>query len=115
VLVSPAAPAPASAQELLLSRYRDYLVHERGVVEAVVAARMQTAELFLAQHPDLPGAGCALDAAAVSAFCVQELPGRGPAAAKGLADALRSLLRFFARRRCDRLAAGAGGAGGSRP
>ena len=95
VLTPPARRAPASARERLLARYREYLVGERGLVDRVVSSWMQAAELLLAEYPGLPGAGCALDAAAVSAFCVRELPGRGGAAARNLAAALRSFLRFL--------------------
>lgn len=94
VLPGPVVREPASEEERLLARYRDYLVHERSLVEPVVVAWGQAATLFLAAYPGLLGDGPAVDAGQVSAFCVRELPGRGRAAAKNLAAALRSFLRF---------------------
>lgn len=96
VLSRPAPRTPASQEERLLARYRDYLVHERGLVEPVVVAWVQAAALFLAAHPGLlGGGGPAVDAGQVSAFCARELPVRGRSAAKNLAAALRSFLRFL--------------------
>lgn len=95
VLAPPAPSSPASGQELLLARYRSYLVHERGLVEPGVAAYARTAGLFLAAHPGLLGAGAAVDAAAVTAFCTLELPRRSGSGAKNLAAGLRSFLRFL--------------------
>jgi integrase/recombinase XerD len=95
VLSEPAVPTPVSAEDLLLERYRNYLVHERGLVEHVVSAWMRAAGLFVAEYPGLVGNGAAVAAADVSAFCVRELPRRGVSAAKNLAAALRSFLRFL--------------------
>ena len=95
VLLRSPAGKPASEEERLLARYRDYLVHERGLVDRVVVARVQAAGLFLAAHPGLLRGRPAVDAGQVSAFCARELPGRGRSAAKNLAAALRSFLRFL--------------------
>jgi integrase/recombinase XerD len=90
-----AAQGPASEDERLLARYRDYLVHERGLIERGVAKWVQAAELFLGEYPGLLGEGPALDAGQVSAFCARELPSGGGSAARNLAAALRSFLRFL--------------------
>jgi len=90
-----AARAPAGEDERLLARYRDYLVDERGLAERGVAKWVQAAGLFLAEYPGLLGEGPALDAGHVGAFCVHELPVRGGSAARNLAAALRSFLRFL--------------------
>jgi integrase/recombinase XerD len=93
--VSPAAGAPASAEEKLLGRYRAYLVEERGLVPAVVSQFLKAAALFLEQYPGAAAGQPEPDAAAVSAFCARELPRRGRAGAANLAAALRSFLRFL--------------------
>ena len=93
--VSPAAGAPASAEEKLLGRYRAYLVEERGLVPAVVSQFLKAAALFLEQYPGAAVGQPGPDAAAVSAFCARELPRRGRAGAANLAAALRSFLRFL--------------------
>ena len=90
----PAAAGPASEEDRLLARYREHLVCERGLVAQVVARRLRVAAVFLAGHPGLVGAGPAVGADQVSAFCVRELPGRRGGAASELATALRSFLRF---------------------
>ena len=92
---SPAAGPPASAEEELLGRYRAYLAGERGLVPAVISQYLRTAALFLDEYPGAAAGQRGLDAAAVSAFCVRELPRRGRAGAVNLASALRSFLRFL--------------------
>ncbi len=92
---SPAARPPASAEEELLGRYRAYLAEERGLVPAVISQYLRTAALFLDEYPWAAAEQRGLDAAAVSAFCVRELPRRGRAGATNLASALRSFLRFL--------------------
>lgn len=92
---SPAAMPPASAEEELLGRYRAYLAEERGLVPAVISQYLRTAALFLDGYPGAAAGQRGLDAAAVSAFCVRELPRRGRAGAVNLASALRSFLRFL--------------------
>ncbi len=92
---SPAARPPAGAEEELLGRYRAYLAEERGLVPAVISQHLRTAALFLDEYPGAATGQRGLDAAAVSAFCVGELPRRGRAGAANLASALRSFLRFL--------------------
>src|SRR6266511_4248870 len=72
------APGPVSAEQQLLGRYQNYLVCERGLTERVVSNWVP-----------------AVGAAEVSAFCARELPRRSGSAARNLAAALRSLLRFL--------------------
>jgi len=95
VLPPPPAPGPTSAEQQLLERYQDYLVCERGLTERVVSHWVQAAALFVAEHPKLAEGGPAVGAAAVSAFCARELPRRSGSAARNLAAALRSFLRFL--------------------
>jgi len=91
----PDAVRPASAEEELPGRYRAYLAGERGLVPAVVSQFVKAAALFLDQYPGAAAGQPGPDAAAVSAFCVRELPRRGRAGAANLAAALRSFLRFL--------------------
>ena len=84
---------PAHAE--LLGAYEAHLSKERGVVEAVVARWVQSAETFLVATPCLAEGDRPLSAADVMAFCARELPARGSSAAKDLAAALRSFLRFL--------------------
>jgi site-specific recombinase XerD len=84
-----------SADELLLARYRDYLVCERGLVERVVAVSLKAAALFVAGHPGLAGGATVIGVGDVHAFCARELPCRSASAARNLAAALRSFLRFL--------------------
>ncbi len=95
-LATPSGPGlPADADQRLLARYEHYLVAERGLVVPVVAAWLKVAALFLVEHPGLAVGATAIGMAEVSAFCARELPRRRPAAARNLAAALRSLLRFL--------------------
>ncbi len=89
------APGPVSAEQQLLGRYQNYLVCERGLTERVVSNWVQAAGLFVAEHPELAEGRPAVGAAEVSAFCARELPRRSGSAARNLAAALRSLLRFL--------------------
>lgn len=91
----PPPPAPAGVQDRLLARYRDHLAGERGLVPAVVSRYLTVAALFLQVCPGAAVGPPGPDAAAVSAFCVGELPRRSRAGAANLASALRSFLRFL--------------------
>jgi site-specific recombinase XerD len=87
-------PAPQSAREVLLGRYRRYLCDERGLTEASVRVYIQVAHSFLdflADISDLED----LDAAAVICFMLGETGRMSVASAKATATRLRSLLRFF--------------------
>jgi site-specific recombinase XerD len=89
------ASQPASAEHLLLDRYRSYLVTERGMVEQGVLSWVRAAERFMADHHGLADGTAGLTGAGVSAFCARELPRRAGSSAKNLAAALRSFLRFL--------------------
>ena len=96
VLSAPPAAGPlASLEERLLGRYKAHLVDERGLVPAVVSQYLKAAALFVDDYPGAVTGQRVLDAAAVSAFCVRELPRRGRASAADLASELRSFLRFL--------------------
>jgi|SRR5215468_385002 len=95
--VAPAlqAPAPAGPAEVLLERYRCYLLAERGVQPEVARGYVDLVRPFVASHA-APGAGvAALTAGQVTAFLVGESRRLAPKSAQRLATALRSLLRFW--------------------
>ena len=84
-------PAPCTAADALLERYRMYLLAERGLVASTAGYYLAEARLFLAAAPDLGS----LTAAGVSDFVRQQCRARSTAKAKILVTALRSLLRFL--------------------
>ena len=93
----PVAPVVRTSLDRLLERYRRYLVDERGLVEGTIDNYLHTARLFLSGwvgdddgRVELEG----LRVADVTAFVARECPRRGVGAARNLASALRSLLRF---------------------
>lgn len=96
--VAPAAEiaAPTEPAEVLLDRYRCYLLAERGLREKVVRGYVDLVRSFVATHAD-GGAGGLRDLAAgdVIAFMTGESRRLAPKTVQRLATALRSLLRFW--------------------
>jgi site-specific recombinase XerD len=88
--------APATQAEVLLERYRRYLLAERGLREKVVRGYVDSVRPFVVGHAV---AGCAdlrwLTAGDVTAFLTGESRRLAPKTAQRLATALRSLLRFW--------------------
>jgi integrase/recombinase XerD len=83
--------------ERLLTDYRRYLFRERGLCERTVLESYEpTARLFLSgrEGPDGLAIG-ELSAADVSSFLASEFPKRGVDTARGMASALRCLLRYL--------------------
>jgi site-specific recombinase XerD len=79
-----------------LDRFRDYLADERGVAPQGVVRYTRIAALFLrsvAVGDEVDWA--TVSAAEVSTFVVKECANRGGSAARNLAAALRSFLRFL--------------------
>jgi integrase/recombinase XerD len=95
VPASPEPEVPASPEALLLARYEEHLIAERGLCEAVVKDWVKWAALFLSANSGLAAGERAVGAAEVSTFCARELPRRSVARAKAQAAALRSFLRFL--------------------
>ena len=90
----PVPPVTATATELLLARYRDYLTVERGLVQTTADLNVRMVHPFLLDRSaaregrlDLDG----LSAGDVAAFVVQQCR-RRPRSAKRMVTALRSLL-----------------------
>jgi integrase/recombinase XerD len=88
----PVPAAPRSAEEVLVSRYRRYLVDERGLVRHTVAARERTALLFLAGHSGRRLED--LDAGDVSRFVTRQCRSLTGCSAGRLVSGLRSFLRY---------------------
>lgn len=93
--VAPTPRPPAGADQLLLDRYEDYLVSERGLAIRVVSMYLKTAALFVADYPGLTAGASVIGAREVTMFCARELPTRGASVAANLAAGLRSFLRFL--------------------
>ena len=86
----------ATPAEVLLERYRRYLLVERGLAVSTARARMRIAAAFLAAAAGTDGAGLErLHARQVSAFVVARCRERGPRGSRELVTALRSLLQFL--------------------
>jgi integrase/recombinase XerD len=92
----PPVPAPVTAEEELLDRYRRYLTGERGVCEQVARAYIRKVRRFVDWRARVGGAGLeGLTAADVSAFVVAECPGRSTRWGRDLTLSLRSFLVFL--------------------
>lgn len=97
--VAPAAvaPAPTSPSEVLLARYRDYLIVDRGLSEPVALAYSHWVTPFINERTDADGhVGFAeLSARDVAGFLTGHLPMMTRKTAQMTACALRSFLRFL--------------------
>ena len=90
------AAAVVEPLDVLVERYRHYLVTERGLVVATVAYYLSDARAFLARWVDGSGSRLGeLTAAQVSGFVVEQCARRSVGSAKILVTVLRSLLRFL--------------------
>jgi integrase/recombinase XerD len=92
VVPEPERPAAVTAVDVLLERYRGYLVGERGLAPGTVRYYLDEARGFLAGRERGLGE---LSAAEVSGFVAAECRRRGTGSAKILVTALRSVLRFL--------------------
>jgi site-specific recombinase XerC len=92
----PSAPAPVTAEEELLDRYRRYLIGQRGICEDGAHNYIRSVRRFLAWRATREELGLgALKAADVSAFVLAECPGCSTRWGKDLTLALRSFLVFL--------------------
>lgn len=92
VTPEPTPPLPQSSEGLLVDRYRQYLLDERGLARKTVIAREQTAQLLLAEHSGRELRD--LDASDVSRFVTRQCRHLSPRSAERLVNGLRSFLRF---------------------
>jgi hypothetical protein len=91
-----AANAAVGPLEVLVERYRRFLVTERGLVATTVCYYLPDARAFLAGWVDGCGSRLSeLTAARVSAFVVEQCARRSVGSAKVLVTVMRSLLRFL--------------------
>ena len=89
-------PAPMTAEEELLERYRRYLMRERGICEQAARGYISKVRRFLAWRAAAGGVGLeGLSAADVSAFVLAECPGRSTNWGRQLTLSLRSFLVFL--------------------
>lgn len=99
VLEEAARPDPVGPNEVLLDRFRRYLMIERGLVEGTAHFYIHIAGLLVAEHDGIDGATFVdLKAAEVARFATEVCGGRGLSSARQAISALRSFLRFFASR-----------------
>ena len=97
VVSVPAPQVPASPQERLLARYRDYLTTERGLAPATVELNVRMVRPFLLAESECATDVCDLEeltAGEVTAFVVAQCRQR-PKSVQRMVTALRSLLRFL--------------------
>jgi site-specific recombinase XerD len=96
VAPSASSPAPAGAVEELLSSFRRYLEHERGLVPAAARGYVDKVRPFVARFDGPDGLELwRVDVAEVRGFVVEVCPRLGRRAAQLTVVALRSLLRFM--------------------
>jgi integrase/recombinase XerD len=97
VAPEPVVPAADGPVDLLVGRYRAYLVGERGLAAGTVRYYERIAELFLEQVSAPAGMLDLgrLTAGDVGRFVVEQCAARSAGSAKNVVMALRSLLRFL--------------------
>ena len=96
VVPEPEQRWPATAAEVLLEAYREYLLGERGVQAVVARGYVGLVRPFVAHYAGSSIAGLGLVGAGdVTAFLTVQSRRLAPKTAQRLATALRSLLRFW--------------------
>ena len=98
VLLTPTPAGTLPPVEVALARYREYLVHERGLGHATARNYVDAVRPFLRRRLSPDGEALdwdSLDAADVTAFVVARTPSQSRCAAKMTVTALRSLLGFL--------------------
>lgn len=89
-------PPPSTPVEALLGRYRHYLVSERGLAAVTARCYGDLVRPFLARREEPDGLDLArLTGAEVTAFVLDNCPGRSKGQAKLMVTALRSFLGFL--------------------
>jgi site-specific recombinase XerD len=98
VMVMACPTAPREPMDAALARYRDHLIHERGLGHATARGYVDAVRPFVHTRitPDnLALNWASLDAGDVTAFVVARTPNQSRGAAKLTVSALRSLLGFL--------------------
>ena len=93
--VVPLPPPPVGALEMLLGRYRAWLVADRGLAESTVVRYDRTARRFLRYCDDEVGGPAAVTGRQVNGFLLVECGRVSAGSAKGRVAELRSLLRYL--------------------
>jgi site-specific recombinase XerD len=86
-----ASPAPATPVEMLIARYRTWLVADRGLAEATVERYVKLARTFLQRHSP----GVELTGGDIVAFLLAEAQRLSIGSVQGRVAELRSLLKFL--------------------
>lgn len=97
-LVAPPQTRVATPVEVLVERYRSYVVGERGLAGSTVDTYLSTVRPFLKAHATAAGGHldiATLTADEVTGFLLEVAEHRHPVGVQGAATALRSLLRFL--------------------
>ncbi len=95
-LVGPAPVVELTPGQVLLERYRSYLISERGLADATARGYIDAVKSFVAAREVEGGLDLAqLSAGEVTAFVVATCPGQSRGSAKMTVTALRSLLGFL--------------------
>lgn len=95
-LVDPAPVVELTPGQVLLERYRGYLISERGLATATARGYVDAVRSFVAAREVEDGLDLAqLSAGEVTAFVVETCPGQSRGSAKMTVTALRSLLGFL--------------------
>ena len=92
VAPSPRPASPQSPEEVVVDRYRHYLLDERGLARKTVVARERTARQFLVEHSGRELHD--LDAGDVSRFVTHQVRHLTTRSAERLVNGMRSFLRF---------------------
>jgi site-specific recombinase XerC len=96
VMGDPPAVVPSSPAEVLVERFRVYLVSERALVDGTVRFYLHVARLFVSEQLGRDGMELAgLRAGDVTGFTARTCSTRGLSSARQVVSALRSFLRFL--------------------
>jgi integrase/recombinase XerD len=98
VSVTPAPTVADGPVDAAVERYRQYLIHERGLGSASARGYVNAVRPFMGGRISPDGLALdwhSLDAADVTAFVVARTPNQSPSCAKLTVSALRSLLGFL--------------------
>jgi integrase/recombinase XerD len=96
VMSDPPVPAPSGPAEVVVERFRVYLVRERALVDGTVRFYCHVARLFASEQVGRSGLELAgLRADDVTGFTTRTCATRGLSSARQVVSALRSFLRFL--------------------
>lgn len=95
VVPAPVAAAPGGAVEMLLERFRGYLVGERALTVGTAGGYVNMVRGFVAGRDTKSGVDLDLSAGDVRAFVLAACGRRPPKSVQHLVSALRALLRFL--------------------